>query len=95
LALIEDLQDWRIACDQPSPDALVFPNGAGKPFTEDDYRNWRKRTWTPSAPDGFSPYAARHGHASLLIRAGWDVVRVATRMGHSPAMTLENYAHLR
>lgn len=43
----------------------------------------------------YSPHDFRHLHASRLIRAGWDPVRVAARIGHSrPAMTLDVYSHV-
>ncbi len=37
----------------------------------------------------------RHTHASHLIDAGIDVVKISRRLGHaSPAITLRVYAHL-
>lgn len=37
----------------------------------------------------------RHFHASLLIEAGLDPVRVAARLGHEkPSFTLDVYSHL-
>jgi integrase len=37
----------------------------------------------------------RHTHASALIAAGLDVVKVSKRLGHSnPVVTLRIYAHL-
>lgn len=37
----------------------------------------------------------RHTHASFLIAAGIDIVRISNRLGHaSPRTTLEFYAHL-
>lgn len=92
--LVDDLNALRDSAPDPALTALVFPNADGEAWTRTDYQNWRRRTWAPSAPEGFSPYSARHGHASLLIRAGWDVVRVAKRLGHSPVMCLSHYAHV-
>jgi integrase len=40
-------------------------------------------------------HALRHTHASHLIDAGIDVVKISRRLGHaSPAITLKVYAHL-
>jgi integrase len=40
-------------------------------------------------------HAPRHIHASHLIDAGIDVVRISRRLGHSsPTVTLKIYAHL-
>ena len=39
-------------------------------------------------------HALRHTHASHLIDAGIDVVKISRRLGHaSPTVTLEIYAH--
>jgi len=39
-------------------------------------------------------HSLRHSHASALIRAGLDVVRVNRLLGHSkPTITLAIYAH--
>ncbi|MFD2171440.1 tyrosine-type recombinase/integrase [Tumebacillus lipolyticus] len=36
----------------------------------------------------------RHTHASLLIKAGVPITRVATRLGHAnPSITLSTYTH--
>lgn len=44
---------------------------------------------------GVSFHALRHTHASMLIDAGIDVVRISKRLGHaSPTITLTVYAHL-
>ncbi len=91
--LIEDLETWRNASDDPPPDGLVFPREGGEPWKEQDWNNWR-RVWRSVAPQGTVPYDLRHGHASLLVREGWDVVRVARRMGHSPTETHRTYAHV-
>jgi integrase len=40
-------------------------------------------------------HALRHTHASHLIDAGIDVVKISKRLGHaSPLITLQVYAHL-
>ena len=40
-------------------------------------------------------HSLRHSHASALIAAGIDVVKVSRRLGHSsPVITLGVYAHL-
>ncbi len=91
--LIEDLETWRNASDNPPPEALVFMREDGEPWREQDWNNWR-RVWRSVAPQGTVPYDLRHGHASLLVREGWDVVRVARRMGHSPTETHRTYAHV-
>jgi integrase len=42
-----------------------------------------------------SLHALRHTHASMLIDAGVDIVRISKRPGHAdPAVTLRIYGHL-
>jgi integrase len=45
-------------------------------------------------PANITFHALRHTHASHLIDAGIDVVKISRRLGHgSPAITLTVYAH--
>jgi len=40
-------------------------------------------------------HAFRHSHASMLIRAGVDVLTISRRLGHAQAsVTLDRYGHL-
>ncbi len=44
---------------------------------------------------GITWHALRHTHASMLIDAGIDVVKVSKRLGHAdPSVTLRVYSHL-
>lgn len=43
---------------------------------------------------GQPPYALRHSFASLQIYAGLPIPEIAQQLGHSPAMTLDTYAHV-
>jgi hypothetical protein len=46
-------------------------------------------------PESTRTYDLRHGHASMLIDLGANVLAVAQRMGHSdPSVTLREYGHL-
>ena len=46
-------------------------------------------------PSNLRTYDLRHGHASMLIDLGANVLAVAERMGHSdPSVTLRDYGHL-
>src|SRR5207247_779228 len=63
-----------------------------------DYRNWRRRHYRPNAAQcglGSRPYDLRHSFASLRIQEGrLSIVELAEQLGHSPAMTLNTYAHV-
>ena len=44
---------------------------------------------------GYRFHAFRHSHASMLIRAGVDILTISRRLGHSKAATsLDTYGHL-
>jgi integrase len=78
------------------PDALVFCNYDGSPISP----NYISKIWrmaiakVPGLPR-VSFHSLRHSHASALIAAGIDIVKVSRRLGHSsPVITLSTYAHL-
>ena len=89
---------WRLASGRPPATALVFARPDGRPFTEVDWRNWRRRVFEPAAEAaGLSnarPYDLRQAYVSLLIREGASVVEVARQAGHSPTMALDTYGHV-
>jgi integrase len=76
-------------------DALVFPALDGSPrspraFTAD----WADVAKSIGMGD-ITLQALRHTHASQLIDAGIDPVRISKRLGHAnPSITLRVYAHL-
>jgi integrase len=76
----------------------IFLTAGGKPWTDADYRNWRKRHFKPAVeaaglPSDFRPYDLRHTCASLMLRAGIPYTDVADHLGHSPDTLLSVYAH--
>jgi integrase len=78
-----------------TPTTLVFSTVEGQLIRP---RNLSKAWWrTHSAlklPD-VSFHAFRHSHASMLLRAGVDVLTVSRRLGHAnPSITLNIYGHL-
>ena len=48
-ALIEDLGVWLRAARPGEDGEVVFPRPDGKPWTEDDYNNSRRRNYKPAA----------------------------------------------
>jgi integrase len=96
--LAQDLAAWRLASGRPPANAYVFQRADGRPWRDDDYRNWRKRHFNPAAkaagvPDA-RPYDLRHSFVSLLIQEGVSIVDVARQAGHSPEECLRTYAHV-
>jgi integrase len=76
-------------------DTLLFSRLDGGPCSPNTFsKDWAKR----AAGIGLGEitfHALRHTHASHLIDAGVDVVRISKRLGHSsPTVTLDTYAHL-
>jgi integrase len=79
------------------PDEPLFVNGVGKPLNRDKFRETVIRPALVAAglPPSTRTYDLRHGHASMLIDLGANVLAVAQRMGHSdPSVTLREYGHL-
>jgi integrase len=96
--LANDLRAWRQVSGSPDDTALVFATNGGTLWTDDDWRNWRKRVYGPAVSAiglaGSRPYDLRHSFASLLIQAGASVVEVARQMGNAPSVTLDTYGHV-
>jgi integrase len=73
---------------------LLFPRADGDPWREHDYRNWRRRVYQPIAKMvGLPvprPYDLRGSYVSLLAAAGYTLLEVARRAGHS-VDTCERY----
>ena len=94
--LSTDLAEWRLRSGRPHERELVFPAHDGGVWSDDDWRNWRRRVFAPAIRaaglERVRPYDLRHAFVSLLIAEGASVVEVARQAGHSPTMTLDTYA---
>ena len=76
---------------KPPEDHLVFCHYDGRPLPP----NHLTYRWRQAVDGKWKFHALRHTHASALIAAGQDVVKVSRRLGHSsPVITLRVYAHL-
>ena len=97
-ALRSDLLEWQLLRGRPAPITLVFPSASGGVWSEHDYRNWRRRIFSPAATaagvEGIRPYDLRHSFASLLLAQGRSVIDVADQLGHAPTLTLDTYGHV-
>jgi integrase len=80
---------------RPNADALVFCKPDGSPMSPDGLsKAWRAAVVALQLPR-VTFHALRHTHASALIAAGLDVVKISRRLGHAdPTVTLRTYAHL-
>ena len=80
---------------KPDADTLVFSDIEGrllKPHTIS--RAWRRVVAAKKLP-AVTFHALRHTHASMLIKAGVDILTISRRLGHSKAsVTLDVYGHL-
>jgi integrase len=97
--LRQDLAEWQLSEGRPTPTSLVFQSGAGGPWREHDWRNWRRRVYAPVARscgiESGRPYDLRHSFASLLIHEGrHSIVDIAQQLGHDPNTCLSTYAHV-
>jgi integrase len=77
---------------------LVFPTPAGLPWTDLDYRNWRRphfnRAARESGLDAVRPYDLRHSFASLLLAEQTNPAEIAAQLGHSHQVLFSTYAHV-
>jgi integrase len=101
--VIEALREWRrqqlelrfaLGHGKLPEDALVFPRLDGTPQSPRAFSGaWKDAAASIGLPVTF--HALRHTHASHLIDAGIDVVKISKRLGHAkPTVTLQIYAHL-
>jgi len=77
------------------PDALVFPNSAGKPLDRARFfPRFKEALKTAELPD-MSFHDLRHFYASLGIASGMDPKALQVAMGHSSIqVTMDVYGHL-
>ena len=69
-----------------------FPLGyKKKPISTDLVASWFEDA-RPSKD--FTLYDLRHTNATILIYSGYNVIEVAKRLGHSPAVCLKYYTHV-
>ena len=87
----------QLGMGKPEESALVFPaDHEGKPFVPTQFSMlWLRQIRRLDGIPSVKFHCLRHAHASALIAAGLDVVKVSKRLGHaSPTITLNVYAHL-
>src|SRR5262249_19834977 len=86
---------FRLALGKLTDDDLLFPTLDGSlPSPRAFSAEWADVAASIGMPD-ITFHALRHTHASQLIDAGIDVVKISKRLGHSnPTITLRIYAHL-
>ncbi len=93
--LADDLAAWKAMAE---PVGLVFPTAKGGAWTRDDWRNWTRRVWRPTAKaaglEGSRPRDLRGSFASLLIWEGQNVLEVAEQLGDTKETCLGTYAGL-
>ncbi len=96
--LRRDLAEWRMASGRPPAGGLVFPAHDGDEWGDDDWRNWRGRSFTRALKatglPHARPYDLRHSFASLLLAEGRNVIYVARQLGHDATLTLRTYGHV-
>jgi integrase len=93
-----ELAELRMRHGRPHDDQLVFPAHDGRPWHDDDWKNWRRRVFDRAVDKAglghVRPYDLRHSFVSLLIAEGRSIVDVARQAGHSATMALDTYGHV-
>jgi integrase len=81
-----------------APNHLVFPRPDGTPWSDHDWRNWRRRVFRGVAQGAgvghIRPYDLRHLFVSLLLSEGRSIVDVAAQAGHAPSLSYDTYGHV-
>jgi integrase len=76
--LAVDLREWRLRSGRPGENTLIFPSGAGTPWTLAAYQSWRRRAFKRAIEaaglEHGRPYDLRHSFASLLLHEGRSVI---------------------
>jgi integrase len=79
---------------KPDADGFVFCKHDGSPLSPNNFSVTWRRVLEQAGLPRVTFHSLRHSHASALIRAGLDVVRMSRQLGHSkPSVTLSTYAH--
>jgi len=96
--LADDLAAFLKVRGAVTPAAWLFhnPQDASQPWSNTMYRNWRERTFKPTAEAvgivGLRPYDLRRTFVSLLLACGVRRGEVADQAGHSLAVMEKHYA---
>ena len=78
-----------------TPMTLVFATSDGELIRPRNLTKAWSRVRSARKLPAVSFHAFRHSHASMLIRAGVDILTISRRLGHSKAaITLDFYGHL-
>jgi integrase len=87
--------ELRLALGQGGAPVLVFSDVEGEPLKPHTIsRAWQRVVVAKGLP-AVTFHALRHTHASMLIRAGVDILTISRRLGHGqPSVTLNVYGHL-
>jgi len=96
----QDLADWRVDQNHPADSEIVFPHPEhGGLWLDKNYRNWRRRTYVPSAEKvqlpTSRPYDLRHTWTSLRIaEKKLSIAEIAEQLGDKTSTVLDVYAHV-
>ena len=70
----------------------MFAAHDGGHWQADDWRNWRRRSWRPIAPEGSRPRDLRGSYVTLRAYEGVPLTSIAREVGCSVAMLDRHYA---
>jgi integrase len=88
-------QRMQLGLGRAADDALVFATYDGQVRAPDGLTKQFSEAMAGIGLPHIGLHSLRHTHASLLIKAGEDIVTISRRLGHSsPSITLNVYGHL-
>jgi hypothetical protein len=87
---------WRQSSEVAPWGRRPIPRPQRRPWSDHDWRNWRRRVYQPAAAAGVTgdlrPYRLRSSFVSLLLWEGRSVTYVAAQAGHSVQTLSRHYA---
>jgi integrase len=94
--LVQDLNEWRLACGRPADSTSVIARGA-REWDRNGWGAWRRRIYQPAARNtgvtgDMRVYRLRGSFVSLLLWEGRSLPYVAEQAGHSIATLAKHYA---
>ena len=72
----------QLGMGKPETEAYVFSNHDGTPISPNYFSHHVELGGSACGPADVTFHSLRHSHASALIRAGLDVMRVSKQLGH-------------
>jgi integrase len=94
LVVVLDAYRLSLVPREPEPTDWPFPGKGGRPLPYRTYNSHFRALVKAAGLAPATPYALRHGHATMLVALGENPRTVADQLGHrDPSFTMKTYVH--